>query len=746
MKRLFSILLVFLAIVVAGASAYVPVAVAQGAAPCDVNQGPCQPAAPSVDPTAPDLDTAARLGTSAAGTAGTADDQYGWVMVKIMSLFAWLLGVAAITLDNVVYYTVVKMGSVVNDIDAIGFTWRILRDIGNIALIFGFLAIGLSIILNSDLYGWSKNLLPKLLIVAVAMNFSLFVAEAVIDAGNLFATQFYMQINGGNPAEPTGYSADLYFRTVGNGQVTREGISNKIMGQLGMQTIYGGAITNNLVLKANNQFFIGFMGIILFTVTAFVMFALSFMLVARFIALVFVIILAPIGFAGFAIPQLEGIARQWRSALIDQTITAPIMLLMLYVALAVITDVNFLTGFCETSKTSSNPGCRPDWLGFVGGNFDGFASMMLSFLVAMGLLLAVVVLSKKLGAFGSAWATRSAGRVVGGFVGYGIAGGLSLAGRTAIGLPARALNSQRMQAWASKGGVGGTFAKVGAFTGRKLENRTFDLRNSKIASGAGRAVTGSLGNIAGHDTGFNAVAAGTGKGASVTAKTAVDKGIEGLKYIKPTSGDLWRNQQMEYEKAATQVDLEEELASGEQPRVKNALKKMSEDEIAALPEIRGAKPQFVAALSPTKYTAVQKSTKLLKSEKVALKKAWEDQFNTMESSKAALNSMDDQERVALGGEILSKSNVYKNLNADDLDNIRSAKLKPDEKETIAAYVRGIAAGVFAPGSAEAKLQVDVIASAENPKFRGYYSIPRPANPVQAAATPDPEAASTQQTV
>ena len=33
------------------------------------------------------------------------------VMVFLMGIFAWLLGVAAITLDNTVYYTVITMGS-----------------------------------------------------------------------------------------------------------------------------------------------------------------------------------------------------------------------------------------------------------------------------------------------------------------------------------------------------------------------------------------------------------------------------------------------------------------------------------------------------------------------------------------------------------------------------------------------------------------------------------------------------------
>ena len=61
---------------------------------------------------------------------------------------------------DAVYYTVVNMGNWVHGLTAIGTTWRILRDIGNIILIFGFMMAGIATIINYDLYGWSKKALP----------------------------------------------------------------------------------------------------------------------------------------------------------------------------------------------------------------------------------------------------------------------------------------------------------------------------------------------------------------------------------------------------------------------------------------------------------------------------------------------------------------------------------------------------------------------------------------------------------
>ena len=388
---------------------------------------------------------------------------YNTIMILVMNLFAWLLGVAAITLDNAVYYTVITMGNYVNNLTAVGIAWSILRDIGNIVLIFGFLAIGIATILDVNWYGNRTKMLPILLIAAIFLNFSLFISEAIIDAGNLFATEFYTQINGGNPPQP--------LNPLNPAAVHTEGISNKIMSQLGLQSIYGNSgQVNTAIFQAGNTWVIGFMGILLFMIAAFVMFSLAYILIARFVALIFLIIIAPIGFAGLAVPKLSSSASKWWSTLIDQTITAPILLLLLYVALRVITDQTFLTGFCLPSSGSGNPTCTPNWTGFASGNFNGFASMMLSFIVAMGLLLAVVVFSRKMSAFGASWATKAAGAATFGATAWGANRTI---GRGAYYLRRRALQSE-------------TFNKVDAATGRvtsrvlgSAATATYDVRASK---------------------------------------------------------------------------------------------------------------------------------------------------------------------------------------------------------------------------------------------------------------------------
>jgi hypothetical protein len=400
--------------------------------------------------------TAAANTQTDAGASGGDTFQQGLnsIMTSIMSLFAWLLGVAVLILDYSVYYTVINMGSYLSHLTAIGVTWRILRDIGNILLIFGFLGIGISVILNASWYGGKTKMLPMLLVAAIFLNFSLFFAEAIIDVGNLFATQFYTQINGG--VTPTASSLSTV-------SVANEGISNKLMAQLGLQAIYGNGTKDTTVFKQANPGYVGFMGIILFMVTAFVMLSLAFILIARFVKLVYLIIIAPIGFAGLAVPQLAGRAKEWWGSLFEQTITAPVLLLLLYVALAVITDAQFLTGAGNATGFVNN------------GDLPGFASYLLSFTIAIALLIAVAMSATRLGAFGGSWATKSAGALTFGATAWGLNRTVSRGAYYAQ----RGLRQSK------------TFNKVNAMTGR-IMTRGLDRAATASFDARGIAVGGGL--------------------------------------------------------------------------------------------------------------------------------------------------------------------------------------------------------------------------------------------------------------
>lgn len=393
------------------------------------------------------------------------DSVYNSIMGRIMSLFAWLVGVAALALDWSVYYSIVDMGTYIHGLTAIGTTWRILRDVTNILLIFGFLLIGISLILDQEWYGGWKKLLPRLLIVAVLLNFSLFISEGIIDVSNLFATQFFAQINGGHIPEPVD-GKDKILQAI-----TDEGISNKIMSVVGLQTIYGDTQKSSYKLRGDAPWYIGFFGILLFMVVAFVMFSLAFMFIARFVALILLLLLSPVGFMGWAFPEMEYRAGQWRKNFGEQVVTAPMLLLLLYIALALITDANFLPGFGVNSAGNSGA-----ITGFIqNSNLAGFAGYLLSFSVAIGLLFIVIIKGRNMGAFGASAATKWATRLTGAGL---VAGGIGWLGRNPAGWAGNRV-AKKIRGSALSQGRAGFIGRGIADRFDKVGGASFDVRNTK---------------------------------------------------------------------------------------------------------------------------------------------------------------------------------------------------------------------------------------------------------------------------
>ncbi len=566
---------------------------------------PNTPAAPTPAPTtASTPDASAKIVTPA--NQPKMEGFLATMVQDIVTIFAWMLGTSAIVLDKVVLYTVVKMGDYVNGLSAVGVVWRIFRDIGNIALIFGFLAIGISIILDSGKFGYNKNMLPMLLIVAATLNFSLFAAEATVDVGNLFATQIYQQIRGGQAAG-----------TADSQGVMGEGISNRVMGQLGLQTMYNSAIANKELYNANSSLIVGFFSIILFLTAATIFFMLALILVFRFVVLILVVMTSPLGIAGLVIPKLGPTAQKWWHHLINQTISAPVLLLMLYVALAVITDVNFLTGF--------NIKAPDGWLYSFGADPGATAGLILSFAVAMALLAQVAVVAKAMGAAGADLALRG-GQMA------------------SFGSMARL--------------IGGATNLGGYITRKSLQASGYTGPGSRLAMRGALAAQGARGDIR-NIPGVGAGLAATGLGAAAKpVSTGVYVGGTGVR-------EAWSKASKErgkaYEAQMRVPLLLNATSSTEQARLLNA---MTDDELksAEITNYFAANPSKIALLTPNKIGGVD--PKLFATSPAVVEEMTNNQFKALKNK---AGDFDSETATAIGAKLSSSrsfNSMFRTANGD----------------------------------------------------------------------------------
>src|SRR3989344_7809791 len=239
----------------------------------------------------------------------------GWLAIlvlQIASLFTYLGGVI---LNFVVQWTVVEMAQHLKEIGTIDTAWKTIRDVANMGFIFFLLYAAIKTILGMG--DNTQKLIVNIVVVAILINFSLFFTKVVIDASNILAVTFYDAI--APNALPSSSSPSL-------------GLSTSLMVPLQLTSLWK---ANQIGLNGKTMIIVGVMGTIVSLIAAFVFFAVAIMLVIRFVVLIFVLILSPLAFMGFILPQLKQYKDQWQEALLGQAFFAPIYFMLTWIVIIV---------------------------------------------------------------------------------------------------------------------------------------------------------------------------------------------------------------------------------------------------------------------------------------------------------------------------------------------------------------------------------------------------------------------------
>lgn len=318
-----------------------------------------------------------------------------------------LLFVAGSLLNWVFIGTVLEFSQNFGNSEGLLIAWGIMRDLGNIFLLFGFVFIGISTILGLQTYA-AKKTLPRLILFAILLNFSLFVAEFVIDITNAVSTVLYNQAG---IAELCQYNLESAtdLRSIATLEHCSEniGLSGVIFNasglaglepppfwttrhQSGWWDLTGLARDAWDNMNVTNQLHIiqVMIGLTLFSFVAMVVFiAASIMLLIRAVVLTLLMVTAPLGFAGTVVPFLGKISRDWWHNLINQSFFAPAFILLVLVGLKIIESTGLNDGTTIVSALSS-------------GDVSSMQVISL-FALVIGFMVAALIVAKKFGAYGA---------------------------------------------------------------------------------------------------------------------------------------------------------------------------------------------------------------------------------------------------------------------------------------------------------------------------------------------------------
>lgn len=391
------------------------------------------------------------------------------VTYLILQASSWVLWVSAILFNVTINYTL-NMASFIKDVPIVSIGWTTFRDIANIFFVFLVLYIAINTIVGNEGYG-IKKLLGKVIVAAMFINFSLFFTQAMIDASNIFALQFYNSITQGTSGQTTkGSSLDkidsgisaAFVNAMGFQQILYNGSGGSSSGA-GIAVDSKGSLNSGgktLKLNAYNLITVSLGGTVLIIVTAFVFFAATLMFITRAVTLMFLMILSPLAFLGSVLPALGEVTKKWWSQLFNNLLFAPAYMALLYLVIGMITSGKF-----------SGVGGKSSFYELFSGN-GNVVGVILTFLVLNALMIGCLLIASSLSIKGAdGWVKQGKGLATSlgmTLSGAGFATGVA---RTATGIVGTRLSESKILAnTAAHVPIIGRAAGALMYRGKKLKD------------------------------------------------------------------------------------------------------------------------------------------------------------------------------------------------------------------------------------------------------------------------------------
>ncbi|MBU1255923.1 type IV secretion system protein [Patescibacteria group bacterium] len=335
----------------------------------------------------------------------------GEILIMIQELIGkiivWFVGLAT----GLLHYKSLQNSSIVE------LGWKTLRDLVNMFFVLALLVIAFATILRVETYGM-KSLLPKLIGVALLINFSLVLAGAVIDFSGVL-TNFFLENESNffiNIADSMGLPKIMV-------SSTQDGTTDKYKCIEGMEiTSYVkdcsacsiGATCAELPINKTDWSKIQgdiywkvilalFLSIIFTTIAAFVFGALAFLLLIRLIIIWFLLILVPLACFFWILPATKSMADKWLDNFIKWVFFAPAVTFFIW--LSVKSWTKFITGQASLPGGEIIPGVQTVVTDELVQNavlpriMD--TTNLIPFILTCGMLIGSLIVAQKLGIYGA---------------------------------------------------------------------------------------------------------------------------------------------------------------------------------------------------------------------------------------------------------------------------------------------------------------------------------------------------------
>lgn len=371
------------------------------------------------------------------------------MITVIGAFFAWVGGFLLDMSISVFVANMAQTASYIGLTSLIKTLWTVIRDLFNLLFIFSLIWIGFQTILGTagtDTKKWVANLV----IAALLINFSLYIAQVVVDFSNVAAFQISEMMLTDT------YSTPIFgneIKDISGGFAAKTQLQNFPAESLQSLTTLMGPDSG--ISGAFAAIALGFMVMLMLIIMGFIFAAGAVILLTRFLALTFLMVFSPFLFIGLIWPDFKHFGKTWWKIFFSNALVGPAFLFMLYFSYRALDGFSTINDYTLTN-------------------------ILVYFIMVIGFMCLSLVVAKKIGSFGANQAVNFASKGAGVMT----AGLTARAMQSTIGrLGQRIADSESLKDQASKRGIMGSLARGSLIATRKVGDASYDARN---VSGVGK--------------------------------------------------------------------------------------------------------------------------------------------------------------------------------------------------------------------------------------------------------------------
>ena len=400
-----------------------------------------------------------------------------WIGGEVLKMSAWVLDTtASLTLSSQMFTTSSFLGT----------GWALMRDISNLFFIFILLFIAIKLILGD---AHAKDMIWKVVLIAIVINFSMLVTDVIIDTSNTLALVFYNQISVTGDTSSGAKETDALSQVTGNktGLVAPKQIGLSLASAFHPQAFTDQNFWNGLKDDAGDakvpagtmMTVLIVMGMV-YIIAAWSFFVAGMSFLGRMVELFLLIIFSPLAFVSIIVPSMRKMEwlgwDDWFSRLLNTAFAAPLYFLMILLIALILKAGLFAGG--NAANIQSN--LQHNWI----VTMVGSVIIPAVFLFIM-LTKATEFVKKASGTLGNAIggvadkAFKGAGGAV---LGTAMGGGALIAQGTLGRAGANLKNADWVQNNKTKSGISGWAARQALRTSEAAKTASFDMRQTGLGN------------------------------------------------------------------------------------------------------------------------------------------------------------------------------------------------------------------------------------------------------------------------